>query len=66
VPLAEASVKTRAGGPADEADDIAAGVWAGVVPLSVTAGEIEPDREGPVPDDVLSRVAAWGGASSAR
>ena len=33
VPLAEASVKARAGGPADEAEDVAAGVWAGVVPL---------------------------------
>ncbi len=66
VPLSEASVKTRAGGPADEADDVASGVWAGVVPLTVTAGMIEPDREGPVPDDVLRRVAGWGGASSAR
>ena len=66
VPLAEASVKTRAGGPVDEPDDVAAGVWAGVVPLSVTAGAIEADREGPVPDDVLRRVAGWGGASGAR
>jgi nitroimidazol reductase NimA-like FMN-containing flavoprotein (pyridoxamine 5'-phosphate oxidase superfamily) len=66
VPLAEASVKTRAGGPADEPGDIAAGVWAGVVPLSVTAGAVEPDREGPVPDDVLRRVARWGGATGAR
>jgi nitroimidazol reductase NimA-like FMN-containing flavoprotein (pyridoxamine 5'-phosphate oxidase superfamily) len=66
VPLAEASVKTRAGGPVDEADDVAAGVWAGVVPLSVTAGVVEPDRAGPVPDDVVRRVARWGGTASAR
>ena len=66
VPLAEASVKARAGGPVDEPDDVAAGAWAGVVPLAVTAGAVEPDREGPVPDDVLRRVADWGGAMSAR
>ena len=66
VPLAEASVKTRAGGPADEPDDVAAGTWAGVVPLAVTAGAVEPDHDGPVPDDILRRVAQWGGAPSAR
>jgi uncharacterized protein len=66
VPLAEASVKARSGGPSDDADDLAAGVWAGVVPLSVTAGAIEPDGEGPVPDEVLRRVAGWGGVSDGR
>lgn len=59
VPLGEASVKARTGGPSDDDSDIAAGVWAGVVPLSVTAGEIEPDHDGPVPADVLARVARW-------
>ena len=59
MPLAEASVKARTGGPADEPEDVAAGVWAGVVPLSITAGEIEPDHAGPVPDDVRRRVADW-------
>jgi nitroimidazol reductase NimA-like FMN-containing flavoprotein (pyridoxamine 5'-phosphate oxidase superfamily) len=66
VPLAESSVKTRAGGPVDEPDDVAAGGWAGVVPLAVTAGTIEPDREGAVPDAVLRRVAHWGGVATAR
>jgi uncharacterized protein len=61
VPLAEASVKARTGGPADEPEDEAAGTWAGVVPLGVRAGEVEADAEGPVPDDVLRRVAHWGG-----
>ena len=42
------------------------GAWAGVVPLAVTAGAVEPDRDGPVPDDVLRRVAQWGGATTAR
>jgi hypothetical protein len=36
------------------------------VPLSVTAGAIEPDGEGPVPDEVLRRVAGWGGVSDGR
>jgi uncharacterized protein len=66
VPLAEASVKTRDGGPKDEGADIATGTWAGVVPLRLTAGEIEPDDDGPVPDDVRRRVAAWGGGSGTR
>jgi nitroimidazol reductase NimA-like FMN-containing flavoprotein (pyridoxamine 5'-phosphate oxidase superfamily) len=59
VPLAEASVKARTGGPADEDADVATGTWAGVVPLAVTAGEIEPDQDGAVPDDVRRRVAQW-------
>ena len=66
VPLAEASVKTRVGGPVDEPDDVAAGRWAGVVPLTVTAGAIETDHGGPVPDDVRRRVARWGGQPSPR
>jgi hypothetical protein len=66
VPLAEASVKSRAGGAADEDEDVAAGGWAGVVPLAITPGEIEPDHEGPVPDDVRLRVARWGEESGAR
>jgi nitroimidazol reductase NimA-like FMN-containing flavoprotein (pyridoxamine 5'-phosphate oxidase superfamily) len=66
VPLAEASVKARTGGPKDEPDDVATGAWAGVVPLSLTAGEITSEHEGPVPADVRSRAAQWGASSSAR
>ena len=43
VPLTEASVKIRTGPPADEPADLAAGVWAGVVPIAMTFGEPEPD-----------------------
>ena len=43
VPLAEASVKIRAGGPSDEPDDHAAAVWAGVIPVTTSFGEPEPD-----------------------
>jgi nitroimidazol reductase NimA-like FMN-containing flavoprotein (pyridoxamine 5'-phosphate oxidase superfamily) len=63
IPLAEASVKVRTGGPKDEDDDIATGTWAGVVPLGVSAGAIEPDQDGPVPDEVRRRVADWGAGS---
>jgi len=66
VPLAEASVKRRSGGVADEASDVAAGGWAGVVPIGVAVGDIQTDHEGPVPDDVRRRVAGWGAPSSPR
>ncbi len=59
IPLAEASVKARTGGPKDEPEDVATGTWAGVVPLAVRAGAIEPDRDGPVPEDVRLRLADW-------
>ena len=59
IPLAEASVKARVGGPKDEPDDVATGTWAGVVPLSVTAGQVQPDQGGVVPEDVRRRLAAW-------
>jgi nitroimidazol reductase NimA-like FMN-containing flavoprotein (pyridoxamine 5'-phosphate oxidase superfamily) len=43
LPLAEASVKVREGGPADDPGDIALDVWAGVLPAAVTFGPPEPD-----------------------
>ena len=43
LPLTEASVKIRAGGPSDEPEDQAADVWAGVVPVTTTFGQPEPD-----------------------
>jgi uncharacterized protein len=59
VPLAEASVKARTGGPKDDPDDVATGTWAGVVPLAVRAGAPRPDADGPIPDDVRRRLADW-------
>jgi nitroimidazol reductase NimA-like FMN-containing flavoprotein (pyridoxamine 5'-phosphate oxidase superfamily) len=59
VPLAEASVKSRSGGPKDEPEDVAAGIWAGVIALRVTAGEIEADADGEIPEDVRRRRAEW-------
>ncbi len=43
VPLDEASVKIRDGGPLDDPEDCLAGVWAGVVPVRMVFGEPEPD-----------------------
>jgi uncharacterized protein len=58
VPLHEASLKTRAGGPEDDQPDIDAGYWAGHVPLRMVASEVVPDpaATGPVPDHVARRV----------
>jgi uncharacterized protein len=44
--LVEVSAKVRTGGPVDDADDIALPHWAGIVPLTITAGT-------PVPADDL-------------
>jgi len=44
LPIEEASVKLRTGGPKDDPEDLDLPVWAGVVPLTVTAGT-------PIPDD---------------
>jgi len=55
--LHEASVKQRAGDPVDDEADVAAGGWAGVVPLSLVAGGpvTAADAAGePVPADLVS------------
>jgi nitroimidazol reductase NimA-like FMN-containing flavoprotein (pyridoxamine 5'-phosphate oxidase superfamily) len=41
--LTEASAKVRTGPPVDDEEDYALGVWAGVVPLGLTPGELVPD-----------------------
>jgi uncharacterized protein len=43
LPLTEASVKIRGGGPSDEPEDYAMDIWAGVVPLTTGFGQPEPD-----------------------
>ena len=61
VPLDEASVKVRAEGVSDDAEDHELDVWAGVLPTTVTFGEPEPDpllRGGiPVPAHIRERVS---------
>jgi nitroimidazol reductase NimA-like FMN-containing flavoprotein (pyridoxamine 5'-phosphate oxidase superfamily) len=39
MPLDEASAKARTGGPIDDAEDMELDIWAGVIPLSLVAGE---------------------------
>lgn len=43
VPLDEASVKVRTGGPKDDEEDYDLDVWAGVVPAALVFGPAEPD-----------------------
>jgi nitroimidazol reductase NimA-like FMN-containing flavoprotein (pyridoxamine 5'-phosphate oxidase superfamily) len=58
LPLREASMKERAGGPDDEAEDVASGVWGGHIPLRRVA--LPPvsgaDSHTDVPEDVVSRA----------
>lgn len=58
LPLHEASVKVRAGGPGDEPEDVAAGTWGGHIPVRLVADAVVPDPEtdGPVPEDVRRRA----------
>lgn len=39
LPIEEASVKVRTGGPVDDDADLALPVWAGIIPLAVVRGE---------------------------
>lgn len=60
LPLAEASVKIRTGGPLDASEDYALDVWAGVVPVRTVFGTPEPDSvlpaSIPVPRHITVRV----------
>jgi uncharacterized protein len=60
LPLAEASVKVRAGMPVDEPEDRDSDVWAGVLPISVAFGDPLPDpqlrAEIPLPSHIRDRV----------
>jgi nitroimidazol reductase NimA-like FMN-containing flavoprotein (pyridoxamine 5'-phosphate oxidase superfamily) len=58
LPLHEASFKSRTGEAGDEPEDVAAGVWAGVLPLRLaTTGVVaNSDAHGAVPADVEARA----------
>lgn len=62
VPLHEASMKARAGGPGDDPDDVAAGTWGGHVPLRRVARLPVPDEHviRPAPAEVTDRARALG------
>ena len=53
IPILEASAKIRTGAPADDSEDYALPIWAGVLPLTLTPGAPVADNEVPVPDYVL-------------
>ena len=62
LPLHEASVKTRTGGPVDDEADVTAGGWAGEVALAVRAVEVRPDQFAAgcdVPADVHDVIARF-------
>ena len=52
-------MKARAGGPVDEPEDVAAGIWGGHLPVRRVWDAPVPDDDarGEVPDDVRARVA---------
>ncbi|UZJ25283.1 pyridoxamine 5'-phosphate oxidase family protein [Rhodococcus antarcticus] len=58
VPLLEASLKQRTGDPHDDDDDVAAGTWAGLLPLTRTIGSpvTAGDSHAEVPPDVRRRA----------
>ena len=62
VPLHEASMKERAGGPVDEPEDVARGTWGGHIPLHRVAGPpvTDADASGPAPAEVAARAVALG------
>ncbi|GAA1699804.1 pyridoxamine 5'-phosphate oxidase family protein [Nonomuraea maheshkhaliensis] len=54
LPLDEASVKIRRGGPVDEEEDYGLPVWAGVLPLVTSWGE--PERDSVLPEGIDTPV----------
>ena len=60
VPLHEASLKVRDGGPVDDPEDVATGTWAGHLPVRRVIEEpvTAVDARGPIPQDVVRRVDA--------
>ena len=55
----EASVKVRAAGVADDPEDLAWPVWAGVVPVTARVGAAEPCPNGTVPAPEPAELAVW-------
>ena len=59
IPLEEASAKVRTGPPADDEEDYALAVWAGVVPLGIVAGEPVADPRLPQGVEPPAHVANY-------
>ncbi len=60
LPLQEASAKIRTGPPKDDDEDMTITVWAGVLPLTVTAGEPQADPHLPAATPVPTHVTSYG------
>jgi nitroimidazol reductase NimA-like FMN-containing flavoprotein (pyridoxamine 5'-phosphate oxidase superfamily) len=58
--LSEASAKVRTGGPKDDAEDYELPIWAGVLPLTMNAGEPIDDPKLTVKVDVSPSVRKRG------
>jgi nitroimidazol reductase NimA-like FMN-containing flavoprotein (pyridoxamine 5'-phosphate oxidase superfamily) len=67
LPLAEASVKIRSGGPKDDPEDYDSDIWAGVLPAALAFGPAAPDpaltRDIPVPDHISALAGRLRGAA---
>ncbi|MGC8644503.1 MAG: pyridoxamine 5'-phosphate oxidase family protein [Isosphaeraceae bacterium] len=61
LPISEASAKVRTGPPADEEEDYALPVWAGVLPLKLTPGEPIADPRLAPGNPLPSHVTNYGG-----
>jgi nitroimidazol reductase NimA-like FMN-containing flavoprotein (pyridoxamine 5'-phosphate oxidase superfamily) len=63
LPIVEGSAKVRTGPPVDDEEDYALDTWAGVVPISLSVGEPEPDprlRAGVSMPEHVRELAAGG------
>jgi uncharacterized protein len=67
VPLAEASVKIRDGGPKDDPEDYDSDIWAGVLPAALAFGPAIPDPvlagDVPIPDHISALADRVRGAA---
>jgi uncharacterized protein len=61
LPLDEASVKVRSGGPKDDPEDYDTAIWAGVLPAALAFGPAEPDPALPPGVAVPAHIAALAG-----
>jgi uncharacterized protein len=59
MPLAESSVKVSAGPPDDEPEDLTLSTWAGVLPLTITAGNPKTAPDLMEPHPVPTYVTDW-------
>lgn len=61
LPLVEASVKVRSGGPKDDEEDYDSGTWAGVLPAVLAFGPAQPDPALPGDVGIPAHIEALAG-----